>query len=106
MRCLWTYGSEFVSTKWGLESEPPCPCPWIQFDPRMGQDLGQLKTLKFDGPKKCHKAKETSQDPQILAGFWLRGEDLNLRPPGYEGVGGLLLSVFSSISRFFSRNVA
>ena len=67
---LWV---RFVSTKWGLESDPPCPFPWIQFDPRMGQDLGQLKTLKFDGPKKCHKAKETSQDPQILAGFWLRG---------------------------------
>ena len=55
----------------------------------MGQDMGQLKTLKFDGPKKCYKAKETSLDLQIQAGFWLRGEDLNLRPPGYEGVAFL-----------------
>ena len=55
----------------------------------MGQNLGQLKAPKINNSKKCYKAKETSQVLQILAGFWLRGEDLNLRPPGYEGVAFL-----------------
>ena len=41
----------------------------------MGQDLVELKTSKINNSKKCYKAKETSQDLQILAGFWLRAEE-------------------------------
>lgn len=40
-----------------------CLSPWIHFDPRMGQNLGQLKALKINSLKKCRKAKETSQNP-------------------------------------------
>ena len=50
----------------------------------MGQNLGQPETAKFNPCKKCSKHKETGQNLRILACLWLRGEDLNLRPPGYE----------------------
>ena len=58
----------------------------------MGQNLGQLETAKINSCKKCSKHKETGQNLRILACLWLRGEDLNLRPPGYEFISKYFVS--------------
>jgi len=50
----------------------------------MGHGLGQNRALKNEPPRKVQKTKETRRFYAKTAGNWLRRQDLNLRPSGYE----------------------
>ena len=49
---LWNYGANACPPSRAV-GQMSRPFPWVQFYSRMGQNLGQLKTLKINAPKKC-----------------------------------------------------
>ena len=56
----------------------------------MGHGLGQMKNAKIKAAKKFLKSKKSLRNATIPERFWLRRQDLNLRPPGYEDDEGRL----------------
>ena len=56
----------------------------VWFNPRMGQNMGQALTQVLTKIDFCIKSYKSSGFLAKTATFWLRREDLNLRPPGYE----------------------
>ena len=69
-----------------------CPFSWVQFSSRWGQRLGQKNGKQVIGHKSVEKVLISCE----IRTFWLRRQDSNLRPPGYEAVSSTNRSHFGS----------
>ena len=67
------FGVQFTS--------PMCPFSWVQFNPLMGQKMGQKWVSKNEVLKKVQKIRRFHQKS---ADFWSEWRDLNPRPLGPE----------------------
>ena len=64
---------------------PMCPFSWVQFMPRMGHGLGHPGVQEMGtSPKVAKRQRKTPLSGWKAVFLWLRGLDLNQRPPGYE----------------------
>ena len=60
-------------------------CAKARFLPHLGHGLGQLDVQEMGtSPKSCKRAKKSPLSGWKAVILWLRGLDLNQRPPGYE----------------------
>ena len=72
----------FPRVHFGVQfTSPMCPFSWVQFNPLMGQKMGQKWVRKNEALKKVQKIRRFHQKS---ADFWSEWRDLNPRPLGPE----------------------
>ena len=82
----WTEKIAPNNQKW-TKNQPDmltCPAGAFQIYPRLGHGLGQTVDPNFDPNYFGEKSTEKHLIRLKSGVLWLRRQDLNLRPPGYE----------------------